>query len=119
MDAAAPTILPSEVAETGTPPPNSATMSALFRNLQPFRKGIRLRGGPWRDLPFIITLRKLRRDVLSYGNRDVKRAIRGRVDDRDAALDNDFLEHELVQPRARGQGSGRAVSQPLGHYGGR
>src|ERR1700681_2131546 len=78
----------------------------IDEGLQPFRKGIGLRGGPRRDLRFIITLRKSRRHVLRDRHRDRERAVRGRVDDRDAALADDFLNLELVQPSTRGQRAG-------------
>ena len=78
----------------------------IDEGLQPFREGIGLRGGPWRDLRFIITLRKPRRHVLRDRHRDRERAVRGRVDDHGAALADDFLNLELVQPSTCGQGAG-------------
>ncbi len=68
----------------------------IDEGLQPFPKGIGVRGGPWHDLRFLVTLRKPRRHVLRDGHWDPERAVRRRVDDADAPLADDFLDLELV-----------------------
>ena len=81
-------------------------VGVIDEGLKPFRKGIGLRGSPWRHLRFIITLRKPRRNVLRDGHWDRAHAVCRRVDDADAPLANDFVDLELIEPSARGQSTG-------------
>src|SRR6185369_9112655 len=84
----------------------SGQRAAFFdEGLQPFLKGVSLRGGAWHDLRFTMTPRKPRRHVLSDGHWRLERAVRGRVDDRDVSLADDSLNLELVKPSTRRQGA--------------